>query len=123
MKHITIRNRTKGTIVARDAALATGFLARLRGLIGRRNLSPGEGMIIKPCSSIHTCFMAFPIEVLFVDAGNQVLRATTPIEAWRIGPIVSGASYVVELPAGSVAASQTTSGDILEWEPGEVGAS
>ena len=119
MKYVAVRNLTKGTVVAADAAVATGFLARLRGLIGRRSLAPGEAMIIRPCSSIHTCFMAFPIEVLFVGAGNQVLKATNPIEPWRIGPIVPEATYVVELPAGSIAASRTASGDVLEWVPKE----
>ncbi len=117
MKRVTVRNRTRGTVVAQDAGVASNWFARLRGLIGLRGLEPGTGLIIRPCSSIHTFFMAFPIEVLFVDKGNRVLLATSPIEPWRIGPIVPQAHYVVELPAGAAAASQTMRGDELEWVP------
>jgi uncharacterized membrane protein (UPF0127 family) len=114
METIELRNRTRDTVIAR-AGVARSWLARLRGLIGRRSLQTGEGLVIRPCNSIHTFFMAFPIGVLFVDAGNRVMRATTLIEAWRIGPIVPGASYVVELPVGAIEASQTVCGDELEW--------
>lgn len=117
MKHLTVCNRSRGTVVAQDAGLANTWLGRLRGLTGRRGLDAGCGLVIVPCSSIHTFFMAFPIEVLFVDKGNHVLLATSPIEAWRIGPIVPKAHYVVELPAGTVAASGTVPGDELEWVP------
>ncbi|MDI7278154.1 MAG: DUF192 domain-containing protein [Anaerolineae bacterium] len=115
MKRVRLLNRTRGTIVAREAEVASSWFCRLRGLIGRRQLEPGHGLIIRPCSSVHTFFMAFPIELLFVGEGNQVLRATEAIDPWRIGPIVPGARYVVELPAGAVAESQTTAGDELEW--------
>lgn len=117
MRRIVVRNRTRGTVVAEDAELASSWFARLRGLIGRAGLRPGEGLVIDPCSSIHTFFMAFPIEVLFVDEGNRVLRATQPVAPWHIGPIQPGARYVVELPAGAVSASQTACGDELELAP------
>jgi len=115
MEYVLIRNRTRGTIVAQRAGLANGWWSRLRGLIGRRGLAPGEALIIYPCSSIHTFFMAFPIQVLFMDAGNRVLKATAPIAPWRIGPLVSRARYVIELPVGAVSASRTECGDELEW--------
>ncbi len=117
MERVMVRNRTRGTVIAQDAVVASSWFARLRGLIGRRSLEPGMGMVIRPCSSIHTFFMAFPIEVLFVGEGHRVLRATEPIGPWRIGPIVSRARYVVELPVGAVSASQTEPGDEIVWEP------
>ncbi len=118
MVHVVVRNRTKETVIAEQAVLARGWWSRLRGLIGRRGLGPGEGLIIEPCSSIHTCFMAFPIEVLFVDRQHRVLRATAAIAPWRFGPVVARSRYVVELPVGAVAASQTEDGDELEWVAG-----
>ena len=114
MEQMLVRNRTRGTIVAASAGLATSWWARLRGLMGRQSLLPGEGLIIRPCSSIHTCFMAFPIEVLFVGAEERVLRAAPAIPPWRIGPLVPRTRYVVELPAGAIAASRTADGDELE---------
>ena len=116
-----IRNRTRGTVVAESAGLADSWFARLRGLIGRRSLLPGEGLLIRPCGSIHTFFMAFPIGVLFVDEGNRVVRATENVVAWRIGPIVPQARYVVELPVGAIVASRTACGDELELTPVDQG--
>ena len=117
MEQVLVHNRTRDTVVAEMAGLADGYFTRLRGLIGRRGLRLGEGLVIRPCSSIHTFFMSFPIEVLFVDEGNRVVLATQPIAPWRIAPIVPSARYVVELPAGAVSASQTMHGDILEVVP------
>lgn len=117
MRSVLVRNQTRGTIVAENAKVANSWFARSRGLIGRTSLKPGEGLIIDPCSSIITFFMAFPIEVLFVDEGHRVLCATEPVAPWRIGPIVSGARYVVELPVGAVSASKTACGDELELAP------
>jgi uncharacterized protein len=117
MKRFSVRNRTRGSTVAANAPLANSYFSRLMGLMGRKPLPAGEGLIIEPCSSIHTCFMRFPIEVLFVDRAHRVLRATAAVQPWRFGPIVPQAHYVVELPAGAVAASNTQVGDVLEWEP------
>ena len=115
MERVVVRNRTRGTVVADKAELANGWFTRLRGLIGRRALGSGEGMVIEPCSSIHTFFMAFPIDVLFVDKDQRVIKAAPAVPAWRVGPIAAGARYVVEVPAGTLAASGTAVGDELEW--------
>ncbi len=117
MDHVQVHNRTRGTVVAERAGLATSWSARLRGLIGRRELRPGEGLIIRPCSSIHTFFMAFPIDVLFADAGNRVVRAYASVGISRIGPWAPQARYVIELPVGAISASHTEQGDLLEWAP------
>ena len=114
MREVLVRNRTRDTVVAQRAGLARSRWARLRGLIGRRCLAAGEGLIIQPCSSIHTFFMAFPIDVLFVGQGERVLRAAPAVAPWRIGPVVPQARYVVELPPGAVSASATQPGDELQ---------
>ncbi len=114
MKRVRIGNSTRATVVAQQAELADGWLARLRGLIGHRPLAPGEGMLIVPCSSIHTFFMGFAIDVLFVDRDDRVLKAVPAVAPWRVGPVAAGARYVVELPAGGIAASQTAPGDQLQ---------
>ena len=118
MQRVTVRNLTRSTVVAGDAEIAKTWWTRLRGLLGRSNLTAGAGLIILPCSSIHTFFMAFPIDVLFVSKENRVLKASTAIGAWRIGPVVPQARYVIELPVGAIAASQTVSGDELDWSSG-----
>ena len=115
MERVQIRNRTRGTELARRAEVADGWLTRLRGLMGRRRLAAGEGMVIYPCSSIHTFFMAFPIDVAFVDREHRVVKAVPAVRPWRVGPVARGARYVVELPAGTLLASRTSPGDELEW--------
>lgn len=115
MKRVRIGNSTRATVVAQQAELADGWLARLRGLIGHRPLAPGEGMLIVPCSSIHTFFMAFPIDVLFADGAHRVIKVVPAVQPWRIGPVAAGARYVVELPVGTLLASRTVPGDELEW--------
>ena len=119
MRHaaVMVHNRTRGTLVARRAELATSWWARLRGLIGRSGLPAGEALIIRPCSSIHTCFMSFPIDVIFADARNRVVLARPGVGVGRLGPLAPGARYVIELPAGALAASRTEPGDVLEWAP------
>ncbi len=114
MERVLVRNRTRATVVA-QAELADGWLTRLRGLIGHSELAPGEGMIIEPCSSIHTFFMGFPIDVVFVSREGRVLRVAPAVPPWRVGPVARGARYVIELPAGALAGSRTQVGDELDW--------
>lgn len=114
---VIVHNRTRATVIAEQAELATSWWARLRGLIGRKALPAGHGLIIRPCSSIHTFFMSFPIDVIFADAQDRVLSVTPAVGVGRIGPLAPGAKYVIELPVGAIAASGTEPGDTLEWTP------
>lgn len=107
-------NLTKKTLVAENTRVASTFFGRLRGLIGYKSLPAGEALMLVPCRSIHTCLMAFPIDVLFLDRGMNVLQATT-LKPWRFSPVVKEAWRVLELPAGSLACSNTTPGDRLVW--------
>jgi len=73
-----------GHVVCEHCLLAETALARLRGLLGRSGLSSGEGMLLRPASSIHTGFMRFAIDVLFVDAGGTVVKRCVEIRPWRV---------------------------------------
>lgn len=79
--------------------------------MGARSLEPGEGLLIRPCNSIHTHFMRFPIDVLYVSRADRVIAIDENMGPWRFGRIQRGARYVVELPAGTVAATGTEVGD------------
>jgi len=84
----------------------------------RSNLPTGTGLVIDPCSSIHTFWMRFPIDVLYVDREGMVLRADRAMRPWRFGPLfVRHGRYVIELPAGTIEQSQTTQGDRVLLEP------
>ena len=84
------------------AEVARSFVERARGLIGRRNLAPGEGMLILKCNAIHTCFMRFPIDAVFLDRNNHVVKTVRDIRPWRL--FVWGgwrAKKVLETAAGN----------------------
>ena len=83
----------------------------------RHLLPPGTAMWIAPCSGIHTFFMRFAIDVVFVDHGLRVVRVRPGLRPWRLGPFVLGAHGVFELPAGTLAGLGLERGDVLLVEP------
>ncbi|MCC6629245.1 MAG: DUF192 domain-containing protein [Chloroflexi bacterium] len=97
--------------------MAASPWARARGLLGRRDLPPGEGLIIRPCNSVHSFFMAFPIDVIYVDGDSVVVAVTPSLAPNRVGPIVWRARDVIEVPAGMSHATATQVGDRLLVEP------
>jgi uncharacterized membrane protein (UPF0127 family) len=111
---VRIRNPRTGAVLAEHVELATSFLQRLRGLIGRAPLKAGEALLIEPCASIHTFFMRFPVDVIFLGRDLRVIDAIHALPPWRVTPFHSGAVTVVELPAGAIAQSGTQEGDALE---------
>jgi uncharacterized protein len=88
-----------GTVVCERCLLAETPLARLRGLLGRNGLPPGEGLLLKPAGSIHTAFMRFAIDAVFLDRGNTVVKVASALRPWRTAAC-RGARSVLELPAG-----------------------
>ena len=105
--------------------VAGSWLSRLRGLIGRRGLGPGEGLYLPGTNSIHMLFMRFAIDVVFVgaprtDGSRQVVAVRERLAPWT-GVVwwVRGARGVVELPAGSLAASGLKLGDYVSFEPAD----
>jgi uncharacterized membrane protein (UPF0127 family) len=108
-----IRNLANGAFVAELAEIAMNRNARRRGLLGRDGLPPGAALLIVPCSSIHTWFMRFTIDVIFVKRDGRVLGTRTALAPWRLA-VGWGAYAVVELPAGTVETAGVRSGDRLE---------
>ena len=114
---VRVVNQSKGTVVAERAAIARGVWERGRGLMFRKELEPGTGLVIDPCSSIHSMWMRFPIDVLYVDRHDAVVLTDAAMRPWRIGPLFSGGHAVIELPEGAIARSGTEAGDRLRYEP------
>lgn len=74
----------------------------------------GHALVIDPCTSIHMFFMRFPIDVLYLNRDNEVVRAQKGLKPWRVGPLYTrGARFVIELPAGAIERSGTDVGDQL----------
>jgi uncharacterized protein len=110
---LRVENTTKHRVLAEQGELADNPWRRLKGLLGRPGLRSGEALVIRPCQGVHSWFMAFPIDVLYVDAHSVICRLLAEMPPNRFGPMVWQARSVIELPAGSVRASGTEVGDRL----------
>lgn len=89
----------RGVVVCERCEIAERPLARLRGLLGRSGLEPGAGLLLRPSNSIHTCFMRFPIDAVFLDVELRVLRVRSELRPWRVA-WERGSRAVLELAAG-----------------------
>lgn len=89
---------------------------RLRGLLGRRQLDAARGLWIRPCNSVHCCFMRFAIDVLYLDAEQRILRIHHTLRPWRFS-LCWSAHSVIELAAGECRRLQIEPGDLLKCEP------
>lgn len=112
MKTATIVNRTRGEVVCEKAEIADTPWTRLRGLLGRSELPPGSGMLLRPSPSIHSAFMRFEFDAIFLDAEMRVVRIAERIPAWR-ARAAKGARAVLELSAGEAARRGVQVGDEL----------
>ena len=109
-------NRTRGAVLAVRVERAVRMRDRLRGLLGRSSLPEGNALAIEPCNSIHTFFMKFAVDAVFLDRRGRVVRALS-LRPWRATRVYPGAAQVVELPAGTLARTGTREGDELAFEP------
>ncbi len=91
-----------GRVVCERCVLADTALARMRGLLGRSSLPSGEGILLRPTSSVHTAFMRFAIDVVFLDRDLRVLKIASHLRPWRTAARRK-AHAVLELPAGEAA--------------------
>jgi uncharacterized protein len=97
-RHMTIEH-ADGRVICDRCTVADRPLTRLRGLLGRRVLPAGEGLLLRPSPSIHTWFMRFPIDAVFLSAELEVLSVRPDMPAWRMAAR-RGARAVLELAAG-----------------------
>ena len=107
-----ILRRVDGTVICGRCKLADRPVARLRGLLGRDGLDSDEGLLLRPASSVHTFFMRFPIDVVFLDKALVVLGIQDTIDPWRTAS-QRGAKAVLELPAGESSRRGLAVGDQL----------
>ena len=109
-------NVSRGVALADHVEVAERPFARIKGLLGRGALPEGSAMIIRPCTSIHTLFMRFPIDVLLIDPEGLVLRAIERLRPWRLTRIYPRAACVAELWAGAIARTSTREGDTVRLD-------
>jgi hypothetical protein len=118
MRRVRVVNRTRGVLLAERAELADNFWTRFMGLMGRRELPAGTGLVLKPGGGIHMWFMRIPLDVVHVDKRDRVTHVLRGIKPWRFGPLFVGGKLAIELPVGT--ADGTRVGDEIEIEPFEV---
>jgi uncharacterized membrane protein (UPF0127 family) len=120
-KHaLRVQSLRNQTLIADKCVEANSFLDRLRGLIGRKKLEQGEGMLFPRCNDIHMWFMSIPIDVIFLRRTQnsphlyQVTSARSRVRPWRPLPLRDGqASDTLELPVGTIERCDLREGDEL----------
>ena len=105
-----------GRVLCESCAVADKPLLRMRGLLGRPGLPPGEGLLILPAPAVHTLFMRFPIDAVFVDRELRIVGISEHVRPWRATGR-RGAHAVLELAAGEAARLDLAIGDRLALAP------
>jgi uncharacterized membrane protein (UPF0127 family) len=110
-----VRNETRNTVLADAAEIADTSAKRRTGLLGRDRLDPGQGLWIVPCESVHSFFMKFVIDLVYLDRNHRVRKVRPGMVPWRVSACLSAHS-ILELPAGVVEGTGTQRGDQLQIE-------
>jgi uncharacterized protein len=113
--HMAVHNLTRQTVLGTAVELASSGETRRKGLLGRTGLEPGGGLWIVPCESVHTFFMHFPIDLVYLDRKNRVRKVRHAVGPWRLSACLTAHS-VLELPAGTARESGTVRGDVMEMQ-------
>lgn len=109
-----IINLSKKCVLAAEVILANSFFKRIKGLLGYRALGTNQAMLLRPANSVHTFFMRFPIDVLFVGKDNIVVAAVRNMQPFRATSIFLKSAFAIELPAGVIQSTGTSKGDLLQ---------
>jgi uncharacterized membrane protein (UPF0127 family) len=113
---LRVSNLTRNTVLATCMEVADSSARRNRGLLGRERLAQGEGMWILPCAAVHTFWMRFSIDLIYLNRKNRISKLVSAVPPWRLSACLWAYS-VLELPSGTIRETQTQSGDTLEFSP------
>jgi uncharacterized protein len=109
-----VSNLTRKTVLASCLEVADHGVNRRKGLLGRDELPSGEGLWIMPCEAVHTFGMRFAIDLVYLDRKNRIRKVKSSVPPWRMSACLTAHS-VIELPSGTIQATQTRPGDRLEF--------
>jgi uncharacterized protein len=112
MKTVSLRTE-EGQVVCERCLVADSPWSRMRGLLGRRGLESGEGLLLRPTGSVHTFFMRFPIDVVFLSRDGEVLKVARALPAWRTAG-ARRAKAALELAADEAERSEIRVGTRLD---------
>lgn len=116
MRTVRVVNRTRAETLAERAELANNPWTRFWGLMGRRELAGGSGLVLEPGGGIHMWFMRIPLDVIHVDSKYKVTHVLRGIKPWRFGPLFVGGRLAIELPVGAAANTQVGDEVMLEQD-------
>ena len=107
-------NLATGEVIADRVRIAQDFKSRSIGLLDRHSVNENEALLIKPCSSIHTFFMKFPIDVLFLSKEGKIVKIAHSLKPWRLSGCLLGCFMVLELQPGKLAKTTIKIGNLIE---------
>lgn len=110
---LCFKNQTRGTTLATEARVADDFFSRLRGLLYSKPIAAGEGLLLKPCNSIHMIGMAYGIDAIFLDDDYKVIGLVENIQPMQVSKVYKQATACLELPSGTISSTGTQLGDQL----------
>lgn len=116
MSHLKLYHRSSGVCLAENLVLANTALKRLQGLLGRSSLPLHEALWLRPCNSIHTFWMRFAIDVIFLDRQLHIVHLVENLRPFRLTAPTRQAASVIEMAAHSIARLQLQVGDELRIE-------
>ena len=111
-----IKNNKTNMILATEVRFANTMLYRMIGLIGKKSLKDKEALFIYPCQQIHTFFMRFPIDCLFINKNYEVIETLEDFKPWKVSKKITDALGVIELPQGTIKRTNTQKRDLLTIE-------
>ena len=115
MRYLRVSNPARGSLLGHRIGLADGWWQRFRGLQGRRVLAPGEGLLLRPCRAIHMIGMRFPLDVAFLTREGRVVGRYSHLGPGARTRWHRSADAALELPAGTLDATNTVEGDTVVW--------
>ena len=114
-KAVCATNATRGTVLGRRIRVAETGLTRIVGLLGERELPPGDGLLIVPSQGVHTLGMQFPIDIAVLDNEWRVIAIRRDLRPFRMTRVFWKAAAVLELPSGMLESTSTLVGDAIEF--------
>ena len=94
----------EGKVLGEKIHLADSFWLRLKGLLGKKALERGSGLLLRPCRQVHTWFMAFPLDIIFLDKEGQIVELIRGLGPGQVSPLVVRSQQVLEMPVGTIEA-------------------
>jgi len=115
LRYGTLCNDTDRKVIIPKVSITENWIERARGLLGRAQLEEGEAMLISPCNSIHTFFMPYAIDVVYLDKKMHILKICSDLSPWSLSGCRT-AFMVLELPARAASKNNLQTGMRLSWQ-------